>query len=101
MSKSEFEHYRAAGELFGRLRARLGFGHLSMHSNEECLITFSWRFNAKGQRYAVDYCFTFEELADQSEEYFIKLAEHVVDQWKSQAKEAMIEFLGSTFLKED
>lgn len=87
MSKSEFEHYRTAGELFGRLRAHLGFGHLSMHLNE-CSVKFSWRFNAKEKRYAFDVSFTFEELATQTEGYFAKLAEDIADRWKSESRAA-------------
>jgi hypothetical protein len=89
MSRSEFEHYRTAGELFGRVRAHLGFGDLSMRSDDHT-VTFSWRVRSKGHGYAGDYAFSFEELVDQPEERLAQIVEHVTELWKHGARIALI-----------
>lgn len=80
--------YRAAGEVFGRLRQALGFGELVMftrtcgQSASPRAVSFQWAFKAADQRYCCEENVTMIELTNlRSLEAF---ANHLCDKWKNE-----------------
>ena len=83
----EFERWRNAGELFGRVKKGLGFGDVALYEDDSGLGDFrlQWWFNAKGQRYSAAYTVLDEELA--SVMSIDLIAANIVSKWKRESKE--------------
>lgn len=60
----EWERWRDAGELFGRVKMGLGFGDVSLCENTDNLRGFSiqWWFNARGKRWSQKWCFDDRDI---------------------------------------
>jgi len=67
MIEKEYQDWRLAGELFGRLRAALGFGDLTMVGSDSSdpsdpSVIYRWSFKARGQRHSVARVVPFRQL---------------------------------------
>jgi hypothetical protein len=85
----EWERWRNAGELLGRIRKGLGFGDAALYQDESGLGSFriQWWFNVKGERYSAAYIVTDEEL---SQAFSIELtADSIIERWKNDAREKL------------
>ena len=60
----EWQRWRNAGELFGRVKTGLGFGELALYDDGEFFagFTLQWSFKAKGQRYVRTHSVTVHDL---------------------------------------
>jgi len=85
----EWEHWRNAGELLGRVRKGLGFGYVALDQDDSSfgLFRIQWSFNANGQRYSADYAFTDLDLSKFASIAIV--AQSVVKQWKRDAREKL------------
>ena len=92
MIHKEFEDYRRAGELFGRLETELCFGSLSMHV--ECqFFVFQWRFEAKGNPYGQQLAVAGADLMTESD--LNRLAETTATAWRDSVRNAQLANSGS------
>lgn len=80
-----FAAYRAAGELFGRLKVALCFGQLSMWEYEG-RIQFRLSFNARGMIHQGNIELTFDELLLRKD--LVRLAEDTAFLWTRHFREA-------------
>jgi hypothetical protein len=76
MSEQELELWRNAGELYGRIKKRLGFGSCSLSDDFGPMpggFVFNWSFNHRGERYERNFfignvelvtCFSLEAMAN-------------------------------------
>lgn len=82
----DWDRWRNAGELWGRVRKGLGFGDVALYQDDSGLGSFriQWWFNAKGERYSAAYTVTDEAL---SQTLSIELiADDIIRRWKHDAR---------------
>ena len=84
MTSNDYARYAAAGELFGRLRDRLGFGDLVMFSKSPGVITYQWTYKARSDLYCQEFSVAFDVLAAYSAN---SLAFNISEQWKRKVQE--------------
>ena len=62
-----YQDWRLAGELFGRLRAAIGFGDLTLVASDSSdpsdpSVIYRWMFEARGKRHSVARVVSFRQL---------------------------------------
>ena len=82
----EWERWRNAGELLGRVRKSIGFGRVSLEQDDSGVGEFVllWSITASGKRYAATWTFNSEELS--SVISIDLIAQRIVDDWRNDAR---------------